>query len=296
MRALIDADVLLYEVGFSAQKLDKEELDEEGNPTLIINSWDWTQDLFDFKIDVICKEVEATEPPLLFLTNTVYINRLLNKKRKWKEEQEKEFIPVFRHSIAKNKPYKFGRAEVKPFHFKNLINYMINEYDCIIDETGLEADDAMCIYQYNNDPASSTIICSRDKDLRQCSGWHYSWECGKQRSIGPIFVDQLGYLTLDRSKKPPKFFGVGAKWLYAQMIAGDIVDNIGGLKNGGPVTAYNLLKDCKTERECFEKVRDLYKTTGEGWKERMKEAADLVYMIREYNEDGNWKMWSPPNK
>lgn len=303
MRALIDADILFYEIGSSAQHLDKDNLDEDGLPTLEVNSWEWTQQLFDDKIDVICKEVEADEPPLLFITNTDYINHLLNKRRRWTGEPEKDFVPVFRHKVAKEKPYKFGRVETKPYHFKNLVNYAMNEYECVIDENGLEADDMMCIHQFRSEPYT-TIICSRDKDLRQCPGLHYSWECGKQRSIGPLFAGELGYLDALNEKerltikpKPPlKVFGVGAKWLYYQMIVGDTVDNIGGLKQGGPVAAFKLLKDCKTERECFEKVRDRYKTTGEGWKERMKEAADLVYMIRELNEDGSWKMWRPPDE
>jgi hypothetical protein len=301
MKALIDADVLFYEVGFSGQSLNKELMDDEGNPVLEVRSWEWVQNLFDSKIEQICKEVEADEPPLLFITNTVYINRLLNRKRRWQEEEELPFIPVFRHLLAKDKPYKFGRAEVKPYHFKNLVNHAMSEYEHVIDETGLEADDRMCLYQHNAPPLT-TIICSRDKDLRQCKGLHYSWECGVQRSIGPLIVDHLGVLTAKNEKerltiKPKpllKVFGTGAKWLYYQMIVGDAVDNIGGLKKGGPVTAYELLKNCKTERECFEKVRDRYKATGEGWKERMREAADLVYMIREYNEDGSWKRWKPP--
>ena len=164
----------------------------------------------------------------------------------------------------------------------------------------------MCSFQCHASP-NSTIICSRDKDLRQCPGWHYSWECGAQRSIGTYFVDPLGYLTAKNEKerkeakkngqKMPhlKVFGTGAKWLYYQMLTGDGVDNIGGLKKTGPVGAYDLLKDCKSERECFEKVRDMYSKTGEGWKERMRESADLVYMIRNFDfEKKEYERWRPP--
>jgi hypothetical protein len=95
----------------------------------------------------------------------------------------------------------------------------------------------MCAYQYDGwgdpDRQYKTIICSRDKDVRQCPGWHYSWECGKQPSIGPIMVDELGHLVdknagkfnpLTGKKLPLKVFGTGHKFFYYQMLTGDTVD------------------------------------------------------------------------
>lgn len=250
--------------------------------------------------------MEATEPPLLFLTNTAYINKLINRKRGGEGKEPHDFVPVFRHTIAKEKPYKFGRAEAKPFHYKNLISHILFEYPFYVNTHGLEADDAMCCFQIHATPLS-TIICSRDKDLRQCPGRHYSWECGKQRSIGPYIVDGVGHLEIknqkerDKAKKegsplpPPTAFGYGPKWLYYQMIAGDTVDNIGGLKKKGVMAAYLVLNKCNTEYECYKAVRDMYEKTGEGWKQRLREVADLVYMIRDFDfETKEYKRWSPP--
>jgi hypothetical protein len=301
MTPLIDADILLYEIGFSSQ-MPGEHRDEEGKPIIIPNSWDFCKDLFDKKIELICDEVGATDSPLLYLTNTAFINNLLNKRGKWLGEPETVYVPVFRHLIAEQKAYKFGRAAVKPFHYHNLILHVITEYNFQVSQMGLEADDLMCMQQTKAIEKVDTIICSRDKDLRQCPGWHYSWECGTQNAIGPILVDNLGTLIMKNEKereiikpKPkPKMFGTGAKWLYYQMLSGDAVDNIGGAKSKGPVFAYNLLKDATSEYECYELTKKVFQDSyKEDWETIMREMADLVYMIREATENG-FKRWEHP--
>lgn len=286
---MIDSDVLLYEIGFSSEKT----IDGKVEPA----SWDFCQDLFDTRVKDICEAVGAKEPPLLFLTNTNRINKLLNKKREYNEEEPKPFRDNFRYEVAKEKEYKSGRSPVKPFHFYNLLNYIMAEYDFHVNENGLEADDAMCIMQYADWKAGgrNTIICSRDKDVRQCPGFHYSWECGKQPEIGPIEVDEVGYLQLKADKKPIKVFGVGDKFFYYQLLVGDAVDAIGGVKNRGPVFAYNLLNDATTSREMYELVAEVYvKTHGDSWKEKFREQADLLWMVRELDENGERVRWTPP--
>jgi len=289
MKVLLDSDIICYEIGFSSQKLN-----EEGE--LEVASWDFAQDLLEKKIKLINEEAEATEPPLLFLTGSHYLNKVLNKQREREEQPKKEYVENFRVLAAKEKVYKGTRKADKPYHFKNLLNYMLANYECVVSETGLEADDEMCIYQYSRwkQGLKDTIICSRDKDLRQCPGWHYSWEMGKQAAVGPIEVDELGSLTL---LNPKKVFGVGDKFFYYQMIIGDAVDNIGGLKGKGPVFGYNLLKEAVTSRECYELVAEKYvQAHGDDWKEKMKEQAKLLYMIRELDAEGGPVHWTPPEK
>lgn len=244
----------------------------------------------------------ATEAPTLFLTNTKRINKTLNKRRKLNDEPVKEYVENFRVEVAKEKDYKGGRKATKPFHFYNLLHYMLASYDVHVNEDGLEADDAMCITQYGRD---DTIICSRDKDLRQCPGWHYSWEVGKQPSIGPIWVDSLGWLEWKNKgevdakgrAKPAKIFGVGNKFFYYQLLVGDTVDNIGGVKGRGPVFAYNLLHAAVSERQCYELVAEKYlQNWGEEWKVKFREQADLLWMVREIDENGEKVRWKPPQR
>jgi len=302
MRPLIDCDVLLYEIGFSSEKI---ETDENGEKVVVPSTWDFCQDLFDKKIALICDEVQATGPPLLFITNTHKVNKTLNKQRERQGEEPKEYVENFRIEAAKEKEYKGGRKTTKPFHFTNLLHYVLASYDVHVNETGLEADDAMVIMQYSayKNGELNTIICSRDKDVRQCPGWHYSWECGGQASIGPIMVDELGELIHRNpgekdSKgraKPAKIFGTGAKFLYYQMLVGDAVDNIGGMKGRGPVFAYTLLKDAESVRQAYELTAEVYvKAWGDDWKPKFREQVDLLYMIKEVDGQGEKIKWRPP--
>ena len=295
MQPLVDMDVLVYEIGFSSQKM------EEG--VVVPSSWDFVTDLLRKRIDVICAEVDATHPPIGFLTNSKYINSLLNKRRRFAGEDEVEYVENFRVAAAKEKTYKGTRKAEKPYHYYNIINHMINSYHVVVNEGGLEADDMMCVYQYDKWKQGdfSTIICSRDKDVRQCPGNHYSWEIAKQPSIGPLFVQPLGQLNLttrydDKGKiKDHKVFGTGQMFFYYQLLVGDTVDNIGGIKGKGPAFAHNLLKDCTTEVELYNKVqKEFEKAYKENWKKAFREQADLLFMIRDRNEKG-WVKWKPPS-
>jgi hypothetical protein len=302
MRPLIDADILLYEIGFAGQETQTsvEKIGGEffKKTKTIPRDWDLVKSMLDNRIELISKEVEATLPPLLFLTNTDYINGLLNKKRKFEGDNVVEFVPNFREKVAEERKYKGGRKEEKPFHYKNLISYIISNYDYRV-ANGLEADDIMCIYQYDvlwDSVAAglepSTIICSRDKDLRQCPGWHYSWECGKQYSVGPIFVDSLGWLE---KKANGKVWGVGNKFFYYQLLTGDSVDNIIGVMGRGPAFAYKLLKDVETEYECYQLVAEVYiKQFGDDWEEKMREMIDLLWIIKTEDEQGEPVRWTKP--
>ena len=291
MQPLLDSDILLYEIGFSGQTAE--------GP----RDWNFVEELLTNRIKLICDEVGATQPPLLFLTNTLRINKMLNKQRKREETNEVEYTDNFRFEVAKEKEYKAGRKLDKPFHFYNLLAHILATYETRIHEGGLEADDYICITQYSRLAEKDTIICSRDKDLKQCPGWHYSWEVGRQASRGPFWVDPLGELTHENEGerdakgklKQPKIFGTGHKFFYYQLLTGDQVDNIGGIKGQGPKFAYNLLKDAETERQCYELVAEVYvKAWEDQWKEKMKEQADLLHMVREINPDGSLKLWLPP--
>lgn len=296
MKPLIDCDVLLYEIGFSSQQV----VDGEIEP----NSWEFCQNLFDEKVKLICDEVGATEPPLLFLTSTPYITKMLNKSRKRNEEVVKDFVPNFRNDIAVTKEYKGGRKETKPYHFYNLINYITSQYEIYVDESGLEADDAMCIYQFSRLDDANTIICSRDKDLKQCPGWHFTWECGKQPSWGPKWINEIGFLENVNEGKinpktnkpmPLKVRGGGHLFFYYQMLTGDGVDNIPGAMGRGPALAYRVLHDITDERTAYELTAEKYvQVYGDVWEEKWNEMSGLLWMVRKLDEEGKPIPWKVP--
>lgn len=234
-------------------------------------------DLLDKKIATICRDTEATEPPILFLSDNQWLVDQDNKRRKKRGEEPREFIPNFRYSVAKTKPYKGNRNNPKPFHFYNIMAYMLATYKCVVSDYGYEADDMMCIEQTSR--VQQTIICSRDKDLRICPGWHYSWECGKQGAIYPTETDRIGWLE---KKDNGDILGYGLSFFYYQMLVGDSADNIPGLPGVGKVGAYNALFDKKDEKELFETVKFLYKAElGESSKDYFLEQANLLHMVQE---------------
>jgi hypothetical protein len=272
---LIDSDVLRYEVGFACETGWKSIKGwKEGDPPLDPPPFDYVAELMDERIHHICKSVGATCAPRLFLTGK----------------------GNFRDGIAKRAKYKGTRAAKKPWHYNNITAYLIGVYGATVVE-GMEADDAICIEQTANlnDESMShewpyTIICTRDKDLRQCPGYHFGWELANQPQFGPEWVDEIGYIRLVKDGK--KIEGVGAKFFYSQMITGDKVDNVPGLPRKGPAEAFKLLADTQTVEEMEKAVIEAYRGVyGDSWREEMREQAQLLYMVRELDEEGKPIMW-----
>lgn len=258
MIPLIDGDVLRYEVG----AIGNVDMDTDGP-----KSFDFVAEVLDGKISDICREVNASVSPIIFLTGKTN----------------------FRNSIAVTKEYKGTRKNEKPFHYDNITAYLYNQYDVRIQE-GLEADDLMSIFQVRN--GVNSIICTRDKDLRMVPGWHYGWECGAQRSLGPLLVDEVGALHLDTGKKPPKLTGFGEIFFYSQLLTGDTVDNIPGCPGVGAVKAYDILTR-PSDKSLYERVRDEYYARNLT-DEYLLEQARLLWMTRELHPDGSPVLWNPP--
>lgn len=282
MQPLIDGDILVYEIGWASEvgwKSIKEW--KEGDPALDPPPFDYVAELLDNRIAEICGCVMATQPPIIYLTGK----------------------GNFREAIAKRKPYKGTRKEEgKPWHYANIWAYLQVKWNAIIVE-GMEADDAMCIEQVKNLDILSgsqyyhpeTIICTRDKDLRQCPGWHFGWELGNQPQFGPTFVPGYGNISLSDDNK--KLRGVGEKFFYAQLIMGDPVDNIPGLPKHGPKAAFDIVGNTQTRGEGLKAVLEAYRAIyGDSAEAELLEQGQLLWMVRELDEEGKPVMWRFPNE
>lgn len=280
MKALIDSDVLRYEIGFSGQSLDKD------TGELIIMGFDRVAEMFDQKVKEIEAEVWATEPSVLYITNDRRLHKRVNKERKKKGLEELEYQPNFRDAIATEKVYKGTRKNEKPFHYDNLTAYILSKPNVKV-AVGMEADDLMSIDQWSRlkEGYLDTVICSRDKDLRITPGYHFGWACGKQAQFGPRRVTEMGEIFL---KGPSKIVGTGLKFFYSQVVTGDTVDNVPGLPGGGPAMAHKNLAECSSEEELFNATAALYqKKFGDEWHSKMNEQCQLLWMVRELDEEGN---------
>lgn len=252
---LVDCDVLLYEVGFGVES----GWDSPGYPP-----FDKAMEMIDMRIANICALAEADSPPILYLTGK----------------------GNFRNGIAVTKPYK-ERLGNKPFHYYNLKAYVKAVYDTRWQD-GLEADDLMAIEQTSR--PFETIICTRDKDLRQVPGWHYGWELGNQPSFGPLLVDELGKIELGK-----KITGYGSLFFYSQCLTGDGVDTVPGLKGCGPVKAFKILEGSASINEAHNRVLEAYKAVYEGSApDVLLEQGQLLWMTRKLNEDGSPVLWRFP--
>lgn len=297
MKALIDADILSYEISSCGQF--KDELTDE----IVIRDFGSVSDLLDQKIKEICAEAFTDESPTLYLTGDEHLLKHVNRARKYDEQEAKVYNPNFRNALAKVKPYKGTRKAEKPFHFHNLRVYMLSQYDCVVTE-GMEADDLICVELYKDyvkhhglDHPIKVIACTRDKDLRMCPGLHFGWVCGKQPAFGPMLVDEFGSIELIRGSSV-KIRGTGIKFFYSQLLTGDAVDNIPGLPKVGPVAAFGHLDGCKSEEECFKTIKALYRGYygDDFYEEALREQVDLLWMVRELNEDGTLKFYEYPQE
>ena len=285
MKCLVDADFLVYELGFRGQFLD------EDTGEIVVRDFDFVSELLEQKIKEIEGECWADEPSTLYLTNDSTLNRLNNRHRKSQGLAPMEYKENFRMSLAKSKPYKGTRKADKPFHRDNIRAHMLDNYDCVV-ANGMEADDMLAVHQ-TQAPPLTTIICTRDKDLRMVEGMHFGWPCGKQPQFGPKRVDKLGELQYDSGKN--KLTGTGSKFFYSQVLTGDTTDNYSGLPRCGPKRAFELLEGGESERDLFEAVSGAYRDKlGDGWEEQMLEQAQLAWMVVELDSSSNPVMWEMP--
>lgn len=280
MTPLIDGDILLHEVGHASQPYDPDynEFTPLHSDTMI--------SILDERIDEYIidniKEVGEIDEPIIFLSSSEYL-------------KGEDHIPNFRYDVAKTKPYKAGRKDEKPFHFYNIIEYLKATRNVVVSEGGLEADDEMGIVQAS-DP-HSYIICSRDKDLRQIPGWHYSWECGKQPSLGPYYTKDFGRLIMQKSMRwsekdqheveVKKVVGYGFLFLMYQLLVGDAVDNIPGLKGCGQGKAFPLLEKARGFEEAYNIVVREYSKKYRTWydlNEYLTEQGELLYIKQRRGE------------
>jgi hypothetical protein len=168
----------------------------------------------------------------------------------------------FRVQIAKTKPYKGTRTAEKPKHLDLLRDYLNSAWKFPI-EQHQEADDAIGIAAYSMEP-EDYVICTTDKDLNMIRGWHYN-----MRKNEKFWIDEDDTLYN----------------FYTQVLTGDRVDNVPGLKGIGPKKAEKILKGCKTEDQLFEAVLKAYDND----EEYLTEQAQLLWIRRKPNQ-----VWKKP--
>lgn len=224
MRALIDADSLVYAIGFSSEDIEEP-----------LAKWRMNE-----AVDTILSDVGAD----------TYFGWLTGKGN-------------FRYDVAKTAPYKGTRVAPKPTHYIALREHLMVKYGFMMTE-GIEADDAVGIAAYAL-KEDEMIMIHIDKDLNQLRGWHYNY-----RKKEKYYVSEFEAI----------------KNFYTQILTGDRIDNIIGLKGIGPVKAQRILKECDTETKMYLACLEAY----QGNEERVLENGQLLWLQREHGQ-----IWTPPS-
>lgn len=307
--ALIDGDVIVYACGFASQKnIHKVTIKGEEAPRATfeykkdLKEWVEKNGLSDSDYTV-STTVQADPVEHALHSVKVFLNEILEVTD---AEHYKIYLTGkgnFREEIATILPYKGNRNAPKPLHYDNIKQYLVDHWEAIVVE-GMEADDAMAIEQElwleNIDPMwrhpeinhdGYTVICSIDKDLRMVPGWHYNWN----KDDKPVWVSEEE----------------GIRWFYTQLLTGDKVDNIQGIPGIGPKKAEKILEECVSEEDMYDAVWWAYHDYLWGGEtitmdeidkkfayaevdQMVLENAQLLWMIRELDEDGKPVHWEPP--
>ena len=172
-KLLIDADYLIYSIGFAS---------EEGDPEKFVLSR-----LVDTVEDLVYVHLQA-ESYEAFLTGS----------------------NNFRYEIAKTVPYKGNRKDMqKPEHYEALRECMVKRLGAVIVD-GQEADDEVAI-RMTKEPDQYMLV-GVDKDLRQIPGWHHNPVKAHTEYIDEFEAYKsfaLQMLTGDRVDNSPGLQGIG---------------------------------------------------------------------------------------
>jgi hypothetical protein len=169
----------------------------------------------------------------------------------------------FRYDIARTAPYKGNRTAPKPKHLQLIRDYLISAWDFQV-SVGQEADDSIAIEHVARNYES--IIASIDKDFLQLKGKHWNFVKKEMTEV----TEEEALLNF-----------------YRQVLTGDRVDNIIGLKGIGPVKADKILRECTSAADMYLACVEAYG----GSEERVIENCQLLWLRRTPNE-----LWQPPTE
>lgn len=150
--------------------------------------------------------------------------------------------------------YKGQRKDtLKPLHLEEVSNYLIKKYSPEV-VTYYEADDRVVMDAYRN---KDKCVIGVDKDYFGCDVLFFN---ANQVDKGIQDCSGLGSLYLN-AKGEVK--GIGRMFFYHQVLSGDSSDNYKANSANpeyewGDKSSYKLLKDCKTDKEALEAIKQGY--------------------------------------
>lgn len=191
----------------------------------------------------------------------------------------------FRDELYPN--YK-GNRKTEILLRKPLVEWIKETFPRVILAFGCETDDIVARHMwkgykdFQRTGVYTYMAASCDKDLRTVAGLLYNYCKDEETEISELEAD---------------------RWFCEQLLQGDDVDGVKGIngaltedfakakkiryssKGVGKKTAENLLKGCKTSKECFEVVIEAYKNVhGDKWLAAMKEEG-IALRMQHYKDE-----------
>lgn len=217
-------------------------------------------DIIVYRVGFAVKDDEPIEYALSTTKNAIHniLDRFPDRTSQWLYLSGKG---NYRDDLATFAVYKGNRdPSHRPHYYAEIKEYMLAHQGAILIE-GQEADDAIVQKQWENKD-KSTVICSIDKDLRTCPGFHYNF-----------VKDTLDYVEMVDANA---FF-------FHQLLVGDRTDNIPGIKGVGEVKAKKLLDPCQKDVNKMREVvvQEYKKQYGMDAERAYHEISNLLWIRRE---------------
>lgn len=280
---VIDADEIVYKVGFGSQrteyyiKITEDNIQGPFNTKKLAIEW-----LGDGEAEEIYPEVVPLSQSKASANLKRTLATITNDVQATDHRLYLTGKDNFRFDVATILPYKGNRSNAaKPVHYSYIKELLVDEYGAITVD-GMEADDAMSITSWQhqlNDTNWDVIISTQDKDLKMVPGRHYNPTKRESYVMG---------------------WQEARMCFYKQILTGDGTDNIPGIPGIGPATANKLLDSLleDTSDKMYKTVLEAYKRAeqdpkvkakmvGDVWgAERVEEVARLLWM--QQSRDQMW--------
>lgn len=196
-----------------------------------------------------------------------------------------------RHLLKTAKPYQGNRTgKNKPPLLEVLRSQMSRYFEnhkdiAVIAHYDIEADDGLMIDAFE---LPNTCMISPDKDLRINPYESYDLETGQFETL---VGDRYGWIERKQwytpSLKPAsKVIGKGTKFFLAQLLMGDLADNVQGLKSlGGKLIGeagtFRLLDPIKDESEAVNVIIDGYRAI----KQNVVAEGEAMWLLRNLDDN-----------
>ena len=259
MKIVVDADGLVYLVGFAHQSSDYRVAilgaDDKLLDVSVVSGLEEVRALESQLVEGERIELEhlVTEEPLEYALASTK-RSLLSIEHALRVEHGLHFDRMdlyltgkenYRDKYARIRPYKGNREKVsRPVHYEAIRAYLKTRWGAEVVE-GIEADDAVATlaHNYDYDPERICIV-SPDKDLLTVPGRLYNFRKRGKR-------DAMRVLTPNEARVN----------FYRQMLVGDPTDNVLGCYKTGAKSAGKIVTMSQTEVESAQAVLDEFRAS-----------------------------------